>query len=152
MFFPLILFNYNMIHFNVVVVVVILVIIIIIVVKRKRRSRNISTLATAAAQAADNITYEMQPKKDETVKNKHYAKPITVKANNIYANPTNHTYDKPAGSCENSTNYENLLTEKGHVYDTPKAKKTSTSNLMRRKESSSKYERLSIVDEPGDDP
>jgi len=38
------------------------------------------------------------------------------------------------------------------VYDTPKVKKTSTSSLMRRKESSSKYERLSIVDEPGDDP
>jgi len=63
MFFPLVLFNYNMLYFNVVVVVVILVIIIIIVVRRKGRSENISTLATAAAQAADSITYEMQLKK-----------------------------------------------------------------------------------------
>jgi len=135
--------------------VVILVIIIVIVVRRKRKSKNISTLATGVAQAADNITYEMQPKKDDTIKNIYYAKPRTVIENNIDGNsehPTSLTFNKPAGSNKNLTNsYENLLAENDNVH---KFKKTRTSSLslMHRKESSSKCEQLLTVVEPGDDP
>jgi len=93
----------------------------------------------------------MQPKKDETVK-------VATKQENIYntsEHPTNSVCDQPAGPYENPTNsYENLLTENDHVRDASKVKKTSTSSLslMHCKESSTKYERLSTVDEPGDDP
>jgi len=66
----------------------ILGIFIIIVVRRKRkRRRNISTLDTAAARAADNVTYEMQTIKDESVKTINYAKPVAAEQENAYDNP-----------------------------------------------------------------
>jgi len=56
-------------------------------------------------------------------------------------------FENPAISCEN------LLTGDDHMHDASKVKKTSTSSLslIHRKESSSKYEQLSTVDESGDD-
>jgi len=150
--------NYFAISIPSKIVVVILGIFIIIVVRRKiRRRRNISTLDTAAARAADNVTCEMQTIKDESIKTINYAKPVAAEQEKVYDNPehpNNNTYNQPAGPFENPTNScENLLTENDHMHDASKVKKTSTSSLslIRRKESSSKYERLSTVDEPGDD-
>jgi len=129
----------------------------IIVVRRKRKSRNISAPITLTAD-----TNNMQLNEVETVDNKHYAKPVGAKPvgakqENIYDKPkypTSNVYDQPTGPNENHTNsYENLLTASDHEYDAPNTKRSSTSSLslMRRKESNSRYERLSNVDKPGDD-
>ena len=96
---------------------------------------------------------------DETVQNPHYAAaPGAATQDNIYNSPeqpASNTCDKPASPYENHTNaYQNLLPGNDHEYGVPKNKKTSTSSLslMRRKESKSRYERLSTVEQPGDDP
>ena len=144
---------------TVVLVLVVIVIIIIVVVRRKQRSRSILSLtAAAAARATDNKTYqlELKLKRDDTVQNTLYAIPAVAKQENIYDNPeysTINTYDKPADDHPTNS-YVNLQQGNDHVYDIPKVKKTSTSSLslMHRKESKSRYERLSTVEEPRDDP
>ena len=147
---------YNII---VAVLVILVIIIIIIVVRRKRRSRQSTNLASAAAQPFENPMYQGAAKlTDETVKNSHYAAaPGAATQENIYDNPeqsTSNTCDEPAGSYENPTNAYQNLPGNDHEYDVPKNKKISTSSLtlMRRKESKSRYERLSTVEQPGDDP
>jgi len=77
-----------------------------------------------STSAAD--TDNMRLKEVETVDNEHYA------------NAT----DQPTGTHEKASEHE---------YDIPKAKKSSTSSL-RHKESNSRYELLSNVEKPGDDP
>ncbi|XP_065917242.1 multiple epidermal growth factor-like domains protein 6 isoform X3 [Dysidea avara] len=136
---------------TVVVVILILVIIIIIVVRRKRRNAQNINLASAAAQAKDNPIVPVKTKRtDETVQKPHNAAaPGATTQENIYEQPTNNTCDKPASPYENPTNA--YLPGKDHEYDVPKNKKTSTSS-MSLKESKSRYEQLSTVEEPGDDP
>ena len=129
--------------------------------RKQRKSRSISTLATAAAHAADNTTFqlEMELQNDEVIQNMHYAVPAVVTQENIFDNPEHPTsgiYDNPAASPYETPAiiYESMQTGDDHVYDVPKVKKTSTTSLslMRRKESKSKYERLSTAEEPGGDP
>jgi len=78
--------NYFAISFPSKIIVVILGIFIINVVRRKIRRRNISILDTAAARAADNITYEMQTIKYESIKTINYAKPLAAEQGNVYDN------------------------------------------------------------------
>ena len=139
---------------------ILVIITIIIVVRRKRRSRHITNLASAAAaaQVLDNPAYQVETKlADETVQNTLYAAPRAATQENIYEQPiaTRNTYDNAASPYENPINaYQNLPTGIDHEYDVPDNEKTRTSSfsLLRRKESKSRYEQLSTIEVPGDDP
>ena len=129
----------------VVVVVIIIIIVVIIVVKRKRRkSTSISSLVDPRATTKTVSQSEIEMKTDETIRNIQYVQAPARVQENIYDVPEN-----PTDTSENSSTPYNNPT-----YEEPiKVKKTSTSSLqsiMRRKES--RYERLSSVEEPGDNP
>ena len=133
----------------VVVVVIIIIIVVVIVVKRKRRkSTSISSLVAHQATTKTVSQSEIEMKTDETIRNIQYVQAPARVQENIYDVPEN-----PTDTSENSSTPCNNPTYHNPTYEEPvKVKKTSTSSLqsiMRRKES--RYERLSSVEEPGDD-